>query len=209
MKPEGGRPLPSRLLVVTDRHQAPRPLPDLCEDLFAAGLRWLWLRDRDLPSDERRALARDLARRAVRHGATLAIGADVDLAADVGAGVQLGMGPDLAADVAAARLRLGAGALVGVSAHRLADLAAALVAGADYATLSPIFPSASKPGYGPALGLAALREAAAVGLPILALGGVSVETAKTCLATGAAGVVLMGLAMRDGTALEQLLRSLS
>ena len=198
MKSGSERPLPGRLLVVTDRHQAAKPLADLAAELFAAGLRWLWLRDKDLPPDERRALAHDLARHAARQSATLIVGADTALAAEVGAGVQFGTNPRLATDIAAARQRLAADARIGVSAHSLADLRAARDAGADYATLSPIFLSASKPGYGPALGLAALREAAAVGLPVLALGGVSVETTKACRDAGSAGVAVMGQAMRGG-----------
>lgn len=192
------RPLPGRLLVVTDRHQAPAPLPDMAEALLGAGARWLWLRDRDLPPEERRALALDLAARVARHGAVLTIGADVALAAACGAGVQLGAGDD----VASARRRLGDAALVGVSAHGLDDLRRARDAGADYATLSPIFPSPSKPGYGPALGLAALCEAAGLGLPVpvLALGGVTAAAARACRDAGAYGVAVMGPAMRGGAA---------
>ncbi len=190
------RPLPGRLLVVTDRHQAPAPLPDMAEALLGAGARWIWLRDRDLPPDERRALALDLAARVARHGAVLTIGADVALAAACGAGVQLGAGDD----VAAAQRRLGDAALVGVSAHGLDDLRGARDAGADYATLSPIFTSASKPGYGPALGLGALREAAGLGLPVLALGGVTAAAARACRDAGAYGVAVMGPAMRGGAA---------
>ncbi len=188
--------LPHRLLIVTDRHQAAKPLPELCGDLLAAGARWIWLRDRDMPRAERRALAFDLADRAARHGGTLTVGADVELAAEVGTGVQLGAG----ADVAAARRRLGPGRPIGVSAHGLADLDAAREAGADYATLSPVFASASKPGYGPALGLDGLRAAAAAGLPVLALGGVTAAAARGCREAGAAGVAIMGEAMRDGAA---------
>ena len=88
--------------------------------------------------------------------------------------------------MAAARVALGAGALIGVSAHDGAGAAAAVDAGADYVTLSPIFPSISKPGYGPALGLAAIREASAR-VPVLALGGVTHETVAECLDAGAAG----------------------
>ncbi len=191
------RPLPGRLLVVTDRHQAPAPLPEVVEDLLGAGARWIWLRDRDLPPDERRALARDLAARVARHGGTLTIGADVALAAACGTGVQLGAGDD----VGAARRRMDDAALVGVSAHGLDDLRRARDAGADYATLSPIFPSPSKPGYGPALGLealAALHEA--VGLPVLALGGVTAAEARACRDAGAHGIAVMGPAMRGGAA---------
>ena len=187
------RPLPDRLLIVTDRHQSLRPLAAAAEAAFASGARWIWLRDRDLPVRERRALAHDLAACAARWGGVLTVGADVALAAEVGAGVQLTARQDLAA----ARRSLGAEAWIGVSTHHLDELRRATEAEADYATLSPIFPSSSKPGYGPALGLDALREAAKLGLPILALGGVSVASAHACRDAGAGGVAVMGPVMRD------------
>jgi thiamine monophosphate synthase len=71
-------------------------------------------------------------------------------------------------------------------------------AGAEFATLSPIFPTRSKPGYGPPLGLAALaRLCSAAALPVYALGGVETpERVHDCLAQGAAGVAVMGAIMR-------------
>ncbi len=116
----------------------------------------------------------------------------MELAARVGAaGIQLGE----AAAVAPARARLGRGALLGVSAHSLGEVRAAREAGADYVTLSPIFLTASKPGYGPALGLAVLREAAGV-MPVVALGGIDPGTAASCREAGAAAVAVMGVVMR-------------
>jgi thiamine-phosphate pyrophosphorylase len=117
----------------------------------------------------------------------------VELADEIGAdGVHLSAN----APIAAARARLGAGALIGLSAHHEADVARAAAEGADYATLSPIFASASKQGYGPALGAAALARAAAHGLPLLALGGITAERADDCLRAGAAGIATMGDVMR-------------
>ena len=72
-----------------------------------------------------------------------------------------------------------------------------------------MFPSASKPGYGPALGLGALREAAGVGLPVLALGGVSVAAARSCVEAGAYGVAVMGPVMQDADAVPMLLDALT
>ncbi len=187
--------LPSRLLIVTDRHQAAAPLAAIVRAAVDAGARSIWLRDRDLPAAERRALAVELVAITRKH-ARLMIGGDVDLAADVAAdGVHL-RSDATAASIAAARARLGARALIGVSAHAETDLAAAQGAGADYATLSPIFATASKLGYGPELGLAALERASRGGLPVLALGGVTPPRAADCLRAGAAGIAVMGEIMR-------------
>ncbi|GAA3296177.1 MULTISPECIES: thiamine phosphate synthase [Dactylosporangium] len=79
--------------------------------------------------------------------------------------------------------------------HSLEELVAA---DAEYATLSPIFASRSKPGYGPPLGLAALgRMAMAAPLPVYALGGVDTPArVRLCLDEGAAGAAVMGAVMR-------------
>jgi thiamine-phosphate pyrophosphorylase len=186
-------PLPSRLLMVTDRHQAAAPLDAVVREAVLAGVRWVWLRDRDMAPAERRALAERLRAITRRHGAHLSIGGDVDLACALAAdGVHLAAG----ASVAAARARLGAKAIIGASAHDDAEVAAAQAAGADYVTLSPIYPSASKPGYGPALGPAAIARASRFALPVLALGGVSAERVPECLRAGAAGIAVMGAIMR-------------
>jgi thiamine-phosphate pyrophosphorylase len=68
----------------------------------------------------------------------------------------------------------------------------------QYVTVSPVYPSASKPGYGPALGLSTLRNwCAACAVPVLALGGVdSPARAAACVRAGAAGVAVMGTVMR-------------
>ena len=68
-------------------------------------------------------------------------------------------------------------------------------AGADYVTLSPIYQSASKPGYGPPLGLDAIKRAAQIGIPILALGGIAASNAAATMNAGAAGVAVMGSVM--------------
>lgn len=196
--------LPDRVLVVTDRLQAKRPLAGIIEELVQAGARWVWLRERDLPPDARRRLAGDLLDIVRTHGARLSIGADVSLAMAISAdGVHL----PAKVPVAGARDRLGPGALIGVSAHSLGEVAAAAAAGADYATLSPIFASASKPGYGPPLGPSVLSEAVALGMPVLALGGVTADNASSCMAAGAAGVAVMGTIMGTddpGTAYRRL-----
>ena len=86
-------------------------------------------------------------------------------------------------------------------------------AGADYVTMSPIFPTQSKPGYGPALGLDGLRESAeAATVPVIALAGVDAGNAGDCLRAGSAGVAVMGEVMRGndpGATVSALLDALA
>ena len=186
------RPLPAPpVLVITDRKQAARPLEEIAEAAFAAGCRWLSLREKDLPPAERLALARRLLPLAEARGATLTVHDDLETAKHLH-----GLHLPRHGDAAAARAALGPAALIGLSAHDCTEAEAAARAGADYVTLSPIFASAGKPGYGPALGLDGLSEIArALLVPVIALGGVTVETAAACVTAGAAGVAVMGPVM--------------
>jgi thiamine-phosphate pyrophosphorylase len=181
------------ILVITDRRQARQPLAAVAEAVFAAGGRWLLLREKDLSLAARVALLERILTMARPYGARVLVSADIPAAKEAGAaGVHL---PD-GGDVAAARVALGLAALVGYSAHDRAGAAAAADAGADYVTLSPVFPSPGKPGYGPVLGLDGLRAiAASVSVPVLALGGVTANQVGDCLGAGAAGVAVMGAVM--------------
>ncbi len=182
------------LLVITDR-KAPRGgLERLTEAIFAGGCRWLSLREKDLPADERATLLHRLSAIGEPWTATVGIHDDVPAALAVGA-IALHLPRD--GSVARAREALGPRVLIGVSAHDLGEAERAAASGADYVTLSPIFASASKPGYGPALGLDRLAAiAAAVTIPVVALGGIEAGNAAACLQAGARGVAAMGAAMR-------------
>ena len=193
--------LPSPLLIVTDRHQAQRPLEDIVRDAVAAGARWVWLRDRDLERTERRRLALRLAEIVHGAGGRLSIGGDVELAAETSlSAVQV---RDLAS-LAHARRALGPLALVGLSAHSVADAANARKADADYVTLSPIHETASKPGYGPALGTEAIAQAARIGIAVVALGGITAANAAAARQAGAAGIAVMGGVMRAANPQETI-----
>ena len=72
-----------------------------------------------------------------------------------------------------------------------------LQAGADYVTASPVFVTASKPGYGPALGLDGLaRIVGRAPGPVVALGGITPQNAALCFEAGARGIAVMGEVMR-------------
>jgi len=90
--------------------------------------------------------------------------------------------------------------LIGVSAHSIDEAMQAVAEGANYLTASPMFETRSKPGYGPALGGEGLGAiTASVGVPVLALGGITADNAGDCVRAGAAGVAVMGAVMRSRT----------
>jgi thiamine-phosphate diphosphorylase len=178
----GGRA--GAVLVVTDRRQARVPLPEMVAAAVAGGARWVLLREKDLPRPERYALAAALRSVLTPVGGTLVVAGPDPLGGDA---VHLS-----ATDPAAAGARL-----VGRSCHDAEELGRLTVE--HYLTVSPVFPSASKPGYGPALGLDGLARLVplAGGRPVLALGGVDTPArAAACVAAGASGVAVMGAVMR-------------
>jgi thiamine-phosphate pyrophosphorylase len=197
------------LLVISDRRQARRPLEEVAEAAFTGGCRWFSLREKDLPSAERRALLGALVVLGHRWGATVTVHDDIDAAAMADAGgvhLPSGGSPE------AAHVRL-PGALIGASAHSAEEASALLSAGADYVTVSPVFLTASKPGYGPALGLDGLaRIVTQVEGPVIALGGVTAANAARCRAAGAHGIAVMGEVMRAAdprAVVEAILRGIS
>jgi thiamine-phosphate pyrophosphorylase len=198
------------LLLVTDRTQARLPLEEIVERACAGGCRWVSLREKDLPASEQIALARSLSPVAQRFGARLTLHGDADLARAAGLeGVHL----SAHGDAAAARATLGPHALVGISIHSAGEAATLVPAVVDYAVAGPAYLTASKPGYGPALGpagLAAICRAAPV--PVVAIGGIEPKNAAAAMAAGAAGVAVMGSVMRaadPGSTIEDLLGALA
>lgn len=174
------------VILVTDRHRTTRPLPDVVAAAVTGGLRLVIVREKDLPPGERVELAHVLR----------------EHLAPVGGWVLLsgpGPGPDGCHLAATDPWTDPAPGLLGRSCHDEGELAEAAAAGAHYATLSPVFATASKPGYGPPLGPEVLaRATAGVPLPVFALGGITTaERAQLCMRAGAAGVAVMGALMRS------------
>jgi thiamine-phosphate pyrophosphorylase len=170
------------LLLLTDRRQARRDLVEVVAAAVEGGARQVVLREKDLPRDERAALAESLRTLLAPCGGRLIVAGTDPLGGDA---VHL-----------AASDPVPAAGVVGRSCHRAEDLAR--LSNEDYVTLSPVFPSPSKPGYGPPLridGLARLCDLSPA--PVFALGGVtSPDQVAACLAAGAAGVAVMGAVMR-------------
>jgi len=77
--------------------------------------------------------------------------------------------------------------LVAASCHEVADVTRAQSENADFAVFAAIFGKSGVPGVSPA-GIAALREACQAKIPVLALGGITIQNAAECLSAGAAGI---------------------
>lgn len=90
------------------------------------------------------------------------------------------------------------GWLIGVSTHTLEEAQAAQRAGADYVLFGPVFESISKQGYGSKQGLETLRWVCNhMTIPVLALGGVTMENSASCADAGAAGIAGISLFQRS------------
>jgi thiamine-phosphate pyrophosphorylase len=146
------------------------------------GATLLQLRD---PAATSRALEREACHLVAEAAVPVVVSARADLALAAGAaGVHL---PERDLPVAGARRLLGPGRLVGRSVHGEDAARRAEAEGADYVVFGSVFASASHPGQEVA-GLAVLeRVAVAVGIPVLAIGGVDADRVEACLAAGAAG----------------------
>jgi thiamine-phosphate diphosphorylase len=93
--------------------------------------------------------------------------------------------------------------LIGVSCHSATEVSKAADDGASLAVFGPVF----EKGNSQPVGLTALREACRANVPVLALGGVTIENARACLDAGAAGIAAIRLFQENN--IEQVVRSLS
>ncbi|NCO52434.1 MAG: thiamine phosphate synthase [Deltaproteobacteria bacterium] len=184
--PKRSQPLPS-LYLITDRHQTGLGLSYTVEQALNAGVKLLQLREKDLPLAQQKEWGWQLNLLCRRHGASLLINSQIELAAELEAsGVQLGAGTS---SVKVARRRLGSHALIGYSAHNFAEIVQAYEQGADFVTFSPVYFTPSKRQYGPPQGLEALRAVCRTPpLPVYALGGISTEKIVEVIKAGAYGI---------------------
>lgn len=166
-------PPPPRLLLVTDGVGDVARLRGIVAAAVAGGVRAVQLREPAWSARQLAAVAADLRPLLHAVGGQLHVNDRVDVAAaGLCDGVQIGhrsLAP------MAARVALAGRARLGVSCHDPEELTAAAVAGADFALLAPVWSTASKPGLA-GLGVArAGAWTADAGLPVLWLGGVTIE----------------------------------
>lgn len=178
---------------------------------LSGGARLLQVRAKDVPSGTFLDLVDAVAAAARGTGATVVVNDRVDVARAAGLGVHLGQ-DDLPVD--AARALLGPEAVVGLSTHTSAQLTAAVRQPVTYVAYGPIFATATKTHPDPVVGLAGLSAAATVagaaGVPLVAIGGITLATAATVRRAGANSVAVIAdlLAGPEGPA-ERVRRFLS
>ena len=181
-----------KLYAITDRHQcAPTPLVDIISELLDVGVKGIQLREKDLSDTALIKLAQPIAALCQNYDAKLFINTHINVARDVGAaGVHL---PAKAEPIGSLKeTETGDNFYIGCSVHSLDAAKRREAEGADFLTYSPIYPTASKPGYGPAVGTASLAEVVeGVKLPVFALGGITPDRVQACFAAGAFGVAVM------------------
>ena len=169
------------LYAITD---GPRDdLVAACEAAIDGGAVLLQYRDKTRDAARRLAEARTLAALCARRRIALIVNDDVDLALESDAmGVHLGQDD---ADIARARAKLGPCAIVGVSCYDSLDRARLLAsAGADYLAFGAFFASPTKPNARKATP-ARLRDAKALGLPLVAIGGITADNGAVLVEAGA------------------------
>ena len=191
LKPQASFAFPSPLYTIADTLGRPElSFVQIAEQLCAGGAKILQLRAKDLPSRELLAIAHKVKEVCHRSGCLLIVNdrADVTLAVDAD-GVHVGQ-EDL--PLAAARKVLGPQKIIGVSTHDPQQAQTAERDGADYIGFGPMYGTTTKATGYTARGLEQLREIRVlVRIPIVAIGGITSERARTTLTAGADAVAMI------------------
>jgi len=205
-----GKPL---LCYVTDRRSLPGVAPEAwfsaliqkIEQVASAGVDWVQIREKDLSARELAALTRRIlwstASSSKRRGVRILVNDRLDVAlAEHAGGVHLGeksLPVQEAKRLVQSRSLQGSGSgdfLFGVSCHSLEAAQTAESSGADYVFFGPVFATPSKAAFGASQGLDRLAEVCrAVAIPVIAIGGITLENAACCQNSGAAGLAAIRL----------------
>ncbi len=170
---------------------------DLARACFEAGARLVQVRAKSLRSAELLRVSGEVVREGRRFGAIVVINDRVDVARLVGVGVHVGQ-DDL--PPAAARALLGSDAVVGCSTHSRTQVDAALCEPISYAAVGPVFGTRTKDTGYDAVGLdlvryaaasASQRPAGAVPIPVVAIGGITLDRARSVTEAGATSVAVI------------------
>ncbi len=227
---EARESLPQKLRKSQAREaEARKTLLQRIEDAAAAGVDWIQIREKDLSGKECSLLALEALQRAATSAtrtASSAVPPSRARASAAGAPILVNDRLDVALAVHAGGVHLGEKSLppqearrlvlslhrekkflIGVSCHSLEAAKVAERGGADYLFFGPVFPTRAKAAYGAPQGLERLAEVCrAVSLPVLAIGGITLDNCAACLSAGASGIAAIRL-FQDATDLAAVVRA--
>jgi thiamine-phosphate pyrophosphorylase len=200
-----------RGLQVSSQADLIEPLLEKIELAAAAGIDWIQLREKDLTGKQSTLLVREALSRVsklpsqtqslTRKLARIIVNDRLDVALASQAG-GLHLGENSLPVEAAKRLLLSSPAartlahdfILGVSCHSLEAAQSAASSGANYIFFGPIFATPSKAAYGSPQGLDRLAAVcSSVNIPVLAIGGITLANASSCISAGASGIAAIRL----------------
>jgi thiamine-phosphate pyrophosphorylase len=184
-------PLIPRLYAIIDGAQTGDRSPAaICEILLSAGFRMIQYRDKHASSRELYRSSSVLAEQIQKAGGIFIVNDRADVARAVDAdGVHVGQ-DDLPVELA--RRVLKPGKWVGYSTHDLAQVIEAEQSSAEYIAFGPVFTTRSKDNPDPVVGLEGLRRAReATRKPLVAIGGITVQNARSAIEAGADAVAVI------------------
>ncbi len=187
-----------RLCAVADVEAAgARYLPPLVEEAVTAGATLVQLRAKSLDTADLFDLARRIQEVVEKHGVPFIINDRVDIAlACDAAGVHLGQ-RDL--PLKTARALLGRKRIIGISVSSVEEAVSAESGGADYLGVGPVYFTSSKADLPKIIGTEGVKAiGAAVKLPLLAIGGITIERAREVADAGANGMAVISALWSSG-----------
>lgn len=195
--------LPSRLYAIVDADAAAAAgwaVPDLADAYLQAGVRLLQIRAKQAHGRDLLAWTEAIATRAARD-VWVIVNDRVDVALAAGTRhVHVGQ-DDL--PVVATRALVGESAIIGLSTHTTAQIAEACQSPLDYLAVGPVFGTHTKATGYDAVGLELVAQArrqgdAAGGVPVVAIGGITLARTAAVIDAGAAAVVVISDLLSTG-----------
>lgn len=176
------------LCLITDRESCDLTCIEMAQIAMQAGVKWIQLRDKNRDRICLYRSALHLRKITREHGAVLVVNDFADIAAAVDAdGVHLGQ-DDL--PVREARKILGPDRIIGISTHTRDEAMRAEIEGADYIGFGPIYDTSTKDA-GQPRGTDPLSDVSrSVGIPVVAIGGISAGSFEKVIRAGADAVAM-------------------
>lgn len=179
------------LYIITDqRISHGKSHLEVAEAALTGGATVIQFRDKEIKDSEAIIVCREIYKLTKKKGVSFIVNDRVEIAKAVNAdGIHLGQ-EDMS--FSSARKILGKEKIIGISVETVEQALKAVEGGADYLGIGPIYPTATKPDAGKALGIARLKEIReSVNIPIVAIGGINENNLEEVLRAGADGVAVI------------------